>query len=87
MKGYNAGLKIRASAMHQSAATRNVLILSHLAISPEACGCTKMQETEANAALDPALTSLLNGNRLHQIWTRASLARHIGWPSLMPNAS
>jgi hypothetical protein len=47
-------LKIRAKMLHENAVTRNVLNRSVLAFSPPASGCTKMQQDEADPALDPA---------------------------------
>jgi len=61
MKGYNAGLKIRASAMHQSAATRNILVLIGLALVPSAGGCTTMQQSEANPALNFGVSRFVVG--------------------------
>jgi hypothetical protein len=49
-----AGLKIRAETLHENAVTRNVLIGSLLTFSRRASGCTKMQQNEADPALNPA---------------------------------
>jgi hypothetical protein len=48
------GLKIRPRRLHQNAGTRNGLIRSFLAVCPSECGCTTMQQNEADPALDPA---------------------------------
>jgi hypothetical protein len=49
-----AGLKIRPRTLHQNAGTRNALIRGFLAVCPSECGCTTMQQNEADPALDPA---------------------------------
>jgi hypothetical protein len=51
--GY-AGLKIRARTPHQHALTCNVFIHGVLAFSQLASVCTKVQQTEANPAPNPA---------------------------------
>src|SRR5437868_4802980 len=48
------GLKICVETLHENAISRNALILSVLASSCSASGCSTMQRYEADPAFDPA---------------------------------